>query len=72
MWVTDGGNNQTGWSNKKYDALIAKASKTADMDARREIFQKAEKILMDELPILPIYTYTTKRLIQESVQGWAS
>jgi oligopeptide transport system substrate-binding protein len=30
LWVTNGTNNQTGWSNPDYDRLIAKASQTGD------------------------------------------
>ena len=70
MWVTGGGNNETGWSNPEYDRLIAQAAETADPKARLEVFQKAEAILMDELPILPIYFYTSTRAIRPEVKGW--
>ncbi len=72
LWVTDGGNNRTGWSNLDYDALIRKASETLDSKARFSLFQEAEKILMDESPIMPIYFYRSKSLIQPSVRGWHS
>lgn len=58
MFVTDGGNNNTGWSNKKYDDLIAKAGSTTDNAKRYKYFKEAEEILMKELPIMPIYQYT--------------
>jgi oligopeptide transport system substrate-binding protein len=70
MWVTGGGNNETGWSNAEYDHLIAQAAETADPKARLEVFQKAEAILMDELPIIPIYFYTSTRAIRPEVKGW--
>jgi oligopeptide transport system substrate-binding protein len=70
MWVTDGGNNRANWSNAHYDQLIREASETADSAKRFECFQKAEAILMKELPILPIYFYRSKSLIQPSVKGW--
>jgi oligopeptide transport system substrate-binding protein len=70
MWLTGGGNNETGWSNPEYDRLIAEASRTADQQKRLEVFQKAEAILMDELPILPIYFYTVTRAIRPEVKGW--
>lgn len=62
MWVTGGGNNNTGWSNKEYDRLIIEAGKTIDQSKRYDIFKKAEGILMSELPIIPIYVYTRNRL----------
>jgi oligopeptide transport system substrate-binding protein len=58
MWVTGGGNNNTGWSNTAYDSLITAASQTADQIKRIELFKNAEHILMNELPVIPIYFYT--------------
>jgi oligopeptide transport system substrate-binding protein len=63
MFVTDGGNNRTGWSNKRYDELIAMASRERDEKRRMEIFREAEKILVvDEMPIMPIYFYVVINL----------
>jgi oligopeptide transport system substrate-binding protein len=70
MWVTGGGNNHTGWSNKAYDDLIAKAAEAIDQKERYDYFQQAEKILADEVPIIPIYTYTRDYLIRPEVKGW--
>lgn len=70
MFVTDGGNNNTGWSNKKYDNLIAAAAKEKSQEKRFKIFQEAEDILLDELPIMPIYIYTRNILLSRDVQGW--
>lgn len=70
MWITDGGNNKTGWSNAEYDDLILRqipAMKTHE--ERLAGFYKAETILMQELPIIPIYTYSTKHLVSPSVKG---
>jgi oligopeptide transport system substrate-binding protein len=70
MWVTGGGNNHTGWSNKTYDDLIAKAAHAIDKEERYGYFQQAEKILADEVPIIPVYTYTRVFLIRPEVKGW--
>jgi oligopeptide transport system substrate-binding protein len=70
MWVTDGGNNHTGWSNKTYDELIARAAETIDTEERYEYFQQAEEILAEEAPVLPVYTYTRVYLIRPEVKGW--
>lgn len=70
LWLTDGGNNRTGWSNAEYDRLIAEAGKTGDQQKRYELFQKAEAILMDEVPIIPIYFYTRSILVRPVVKGW--
>jgi oligopeptide transport system substrate-binding protein len=58
MFVTDGGNNRTGWSKKEYDDLIADAARELDPAKRYEIFRRAERILVsDEAPISPLYYY---------------
>jgi oligopeptide transport system substrate-binding protein len=72
MFVTDGGNNRTGWSNNNYDQLIKQAAETIDQSKRYEIFQQAEQILMNETPVIPIYTYTSAALVSKDVQGWQS
>jgi oligopeptide transport system substrate-binding protein len=70
IWVSANGNNQTGWSNPEYDRLIAEAEKTADQAARYAAFQKAEALLLEDAPILPVYFYTHAFLLQPSVKGW--
>ncbi len=70
MFVTDGGNNHTGWSSPEYDALIREAGETGDRKKRYAVFQQAEKILLEEAPILPIYTYTSLTLLSPTVKGW--
>ncbi|WP_049975666.1 hypothetical protein [Chthoniobacter flavus] len=58
MFVTDGGNNETGWSNKRYDELIAAAARENNAEKRFALFREAEKILVtDEAPICPLYYY---------------
>ena len=70
MWLTGGGNNETGWSNPEYDRLIAAAARTTDPRQRLEVFQRAEAILLDELPIIPIYFYTHVYARRPEVKGW--
>ena len=70
MWTTDNGNNRAGWSNKEYDSLIEEAARTGDLKKRLEVFQKAEAILLDELPMIPIYFYTRVCLQRPEIKGW--
>ncbi len=55
LWVTDGPYNDVGWSNARYDELIAQAKKSTDQQERMELMAEAEKILLDEAPIIPVY-----------------
>ena len=70
MWVTDGGHNNTGWSNARYDELIEMAAKEGDKEKRKEYFREAEGILAQEMPMLPIYFYVRASLRDRSVKGW--
>lgn len=69
MWVTGGGNNQTRWSNKKYDDLIDTAKSSGDQKVRMKAMHDAEAILMDEMPIIPIYFYTRPYLMKPYLKG---
>jgi oligopeptide transport system substrate-binding protein len=73
MWITGGGNNQTGWSNKRYDDLMAQATcKIVNPRDRMRALQEAEKILVaDEVPIMPLYTYVNKGMLSRRVKGWS-
>ena len=69
MWVTGGGNNDCGFSNAEYDKLISDAKVETDAAKRTEMLRKAEDILMDEMPIIPIYYYTNVRAWNDNVKG---
>ena len=55
LWVTDGGNNDSFWSNEEYDNLIAQATAGADEEVRQQYLFDAEEILAAEMPIIPLY-----------------
>jgi oligopeptide transport system substrate-binding protein len=70
LFVTDGENNSTGFSNAEYDRLIADAAKEPDEQKRMQMLERAEQILMEEMPIIPIYFYVSKNLVRPYVRGW--
>jgi len=70
MWVTDGGHNNTGWSSARYDELIKLAAAESDPQKRFEYFHECEKILAEEMPVIPIYIYVRSSLRHPSVRGW--
>lgn len=59
--------NRTGWSNAEYDQLIQNAKNESDEAARYDMMYEAEKILMDEMPIIPIHFYNQVFMQNESV-----
>jgi oligopeptide transport system substrate-binding protein len=56
MFVTDGGNNDTGWGSPQYDQMLQTSENTADPAQRMRILSEMEKILVDDdVPIIPVY-----------------
>jgi len=71
MFTTGNGNNNTGFSNAQYDALVKKAQTMQEGPDRVALLGQAETILMAELPLVPIYTYTTIQMIDlDKWDGW--
>ncbi|MGG1663341.1 peptide ABC transporter substrate-binding protein [Brevibacillus sp. NRS-1366] len=65
----DGGLNDTKWENSKYQALLNQSATQKDPDKRRQLLAEAEAILMDEMPVAPIYFYTNQWVQNEKVKG---
>jgi oligopeptide transport system substrate-binding protein len=69
LWITDGPENNSQWSNKEYDRLIAEAKSTMDTAKRMKAMHEAEKIAIEEFPVIPIYFYTKPYVVRETVTG---
>jgi oligopeptide transport system substrate-binding protein len=66
------GLNDMSYDNPRYDALLAQASREADPAARMALLEEAERLMLEDLPVLPIYYYVTKRVVKPWVTGWQS
>lgn len=69
MFITGGGNNSGEWSNAEYDALIAKAAAEMDHDTRAQYFADAQKILIDEAAIAPMYGMYRNYVTSDKMTG---
>ncbi|WP_242833862.1 peptide ABC transporter substrate-binding protein [Desulfosporosinus sp. OT] len=69
IFTKGGANNKTGWANQQYDTLIAGVKKNLDPKARMQQMHDAEKILMTELPVMPIYYENLKYTSKSFVKG---
>lgn len=67
---SDFGINLPRYSNPAYDALLARASSTADTAARRELLEEAERTMLADTPLVPLYFYVNKHLVSPRVTGW--
>lgn len=72
LWLTDGGNNHTGYASEEYDKLINEANTDLAQkpEARWENFLKAEELLMKEDAVLaPLYQRSVAQLQKPYVKG---
>lgn len=64
------GNNNTGWKNEEYDKLLHESDRELDPQKRMALLQKAEEILLDEMPVIPIYFYVSQTMYRpEEIKG---
>lgn len=69
LWVTDGGNNQTGFSNERYDELIDLAATETDLEKRESYFIECEQIIADQLPIGPAFWRAPSYACSDKIKG---
>ena len=72
MWITGSPNNYGAWSNTEYDSLIQSAKKgelALDSEKRWEALKKAEKMVMDDAVICPVYQQGNAVMIKKNVSG---
>ncbi|MGQ9604874.1 MAG: peptide ABC transporter substrate-binding protein [Thermogutta sp.] len=70
MFTTGNPNNHGGWSNAEYDALVAAAQTEARPEVRMRLFRRAEAILLQEMPLIPIYWPVTRNMVHPRVRGF--
>lgn len=68
MWDSRGGWNKTGWVGENYYTLITEANQQSDPAKRNEMFAEAEKILLTEAPIIPLYLSRGAYVMSSDIQ----
>jgi len=69
LFYTAEGNNGTGWWDPKYSALLDEANRTLDQQKRYELLAKAEAMILDAQPVIPLYTPATNWMKKPYVKG---
>ena len=72
MWITGNSNNYGLWSNADYDAIIAECTTgdlCTDAEGRWARLYDAEKIVMDDAVIFPLYTQANAEMLSSKVTG---
>jgi oligopeptide transport system substrate-binding protein len=63
------GNNDEGYANPSFDALLDEASNTPDRQLRRTLLEAAERMVLSDYPVVPLYFFVSKRLVKPFVHG---
>jgi ABC-type oligopeptide transport system substrate-binding subunit len=67
---SDSAANMPGYSNPEYDALMQSAGEQLDLDRRRLYLEEAERVLLADHAVIPLYFYVSKHLVKPEVDGW--
>ncbi len=70
LFRTGHGQNDFGFSDSLYDSLLEQIAAERIPARRRRLMEEAERVLLEQAPIVPIYTYVTKRLVDPHLRGW--
>src|SRR4029077_48228 len=67
---SDFGVNLPHYASAAYDALLKRAAAETDPTLRRALLEQAERLLLRDHPLLPLYFYVNKHLVKPQVLGW--
>jgi ABC-type oligopeptide transport system substrate-binding subunit len=62
-------NNDEGYRSERFDALVDRAADTADPTRREGTLEEAERVMLDDYPVLPLYQLVSRRLVKPYVSG---
>ncbi len=64
------GQNDVGYSNPRYDELVEASMLEPDPIRRMQQLAKAEGILLEDQPVVPLFFYVSRRVVKPWVKGW--
>lgn len=70
LFISGGTQNLPGYANHRYDQLLKQASESRDDASRQGMLTEAERRLLDDYAIVPLYFYVNKHLVSPRVQGF--
>jgi oligopeptide transport system substrate-binding protein len=72
LTILEGGNpsNTPGYENAEYDGLMERAAQQSEPDLRQVYLEEAERLMLSEHPLMPIYFYVNKSMVSPRVSGW--
>jgi oligopeptide transport system substrate-binding protein len=71
LLVSDAGNVNYGrFQDPEYDTLMAEARCLPGIAERNELMHQAEKVGLDQFPVVPLWSVAVKRLVDPKLKGW--
>ena len=70
LFLSDSPNNDSSWASKSYDAAYAAAGSSATDAERAAHLQDCDAILIDQLPMIPLYHENNNYLVNPAIHGW--
>lgn len=70
LFISHNPQNNPKYKNPKYDELIKKASLETNQNKRSELLQQASAVMLNDYPIISLYTYVTTHLVKNHVGGY--
>jgi len=70
IWHSESQYNRARWKNDSYDQLLAKSASAADPAQRLQTLRAAETLLMEQMPIIPLFWKSKDYLLSPQVQNW--
>ncbi len=67
---SDFGINLPHYRSPQYDSLVSAAAVEVDAVKRRGLLEEAERVMLRDHPLMPIYFYVNKHLVKPEVEGW--
>ena len=64
------GNNFSKWCNPEFDKLITAAKNTTDKEQRTKLYEQAQKLLKEQVPLTPIAHSTVYQPMRKNVEGF--
>ena len=72
LFTSGHGHNHGKFSHCEYDELMARSRIVTSDKERMLLYQRAEQILANEMPVIPIYQYVMTRLVKPFVGGYST
>ncbi len=71
LFTSNSGNNRTRWKNREYDRLVDAAVIEKEMEGRKRLYDRAQKILTEEdVPIMPLFQNVQNLMVKPYVKGF--